>query len=181
MIELNTIWNIYIEGIDAIRRDSEGRKIVEKSSKRTFNLLWYFLPLLTIVFVFYKQIQISYLQNFVGSSIALFTGLFFSLLLRIGDKIRSEKNNQDRDLENFLRFKESLRQISKISQLIILIGITVFILLVLNGILRSDSCPIIELIISSISLAFLVWYLLALLTLIQRFTYTMRDEIENIL
>lgn len=181
MIEIKTIQNIFTEGIDAIKTDSDGQKINLKFSKIVFFVLWNILPFGVIYIVFSKDIKISFFQNFVGSSVALFTGLFFSLLLRIGDKIRAEKNNENKDNQNFIRFKESLQQISKISQLIILLGIIIFVMLVLNGLLKSDSYPIIELSITSISLALLVWYLMALLSLIQRFTFTMRDEIENIL
>lgn len=181
MIEIKTIKDIFTEGIDAIKTDSDGKKINLKFSKIVFFVLWYILPFGVIYIVFFKNIKISFFQNFVGSSVALFTGLFFSLLLRIGDKIRAEKNNENKDNQNFIRFKESLQQISKISQLIILLGIIIFVMLVLNGLLKSDSYPIIELSITSISLALLVWYLIALLSLIQRFTFTMRDEIENIL
>lgn len=181
MIDLKTIYNIYKDGVYAIKTDSSGHRISSNLSLWTFRFLWFVLPLIIIATVFCREIKISFLQNFIGSSIALFTGLFFSLLLRIGDKIRVEKNNQDRDNDNFQKFKESLFQISKISQLIILIGIKVFILLILNWLVKSDSLPIVELTITSIVFLLLTWYLIALIALIQRFTYTMRDEIDNIL
>ncbi len=181
MIELRTIWKIYIDGVNAIRTDSDGQKIDGRALKIIFYSLWVVLPLIVMLIVICKQIHISELQNFLGSSIALFTGLFFSLLLRIGEKIRTEKANENKDIQNFYRYKESLYQISKISQLIILIGIIVFMLLILNWLLKIDYYPVIELIISSISLGLTVWYLIALFALIQRFTYTMRDEVGNIL
>src|SRR5699024_10997283 len=136
MIEIKTIRNIFTEGVDAIKVDSDGQKIDSKSSKLLFFVLWYLAPLSVILVVFLQNIKISSFQNFVGSSIALFTGLFFSLLLRIGDKIRAEKNNQNKDVQNFQRFKESLKQISKISQLIILLGIIIFVTLILNRLLN---------------------------------------------
>jgi sterol desaturase/sphingolipid hydroxylase (fatty acid hydroxylase superfamily) len=124
---------------------------------------------------------VSKIDNYIGTVISIFTGLFFSLLLSIGDKIRNEKFNPNRDNDNFQKYKENMKQISNIVLYIILFGVEIFILLFLNSILGKYANGYVEIIITLLVSYLLARFVVSLLFVIQRFYYTSRDEINNIL
>lgn len=179
MLDIRVLRKIRNDAIDSIKKDSDGVKVQKLTYKITFYFLWYIAPIASIVISLCKKILLSDLQNYIGTVIALFTGLFFSLLLRLGDKLRAEKANINIDENNYKQFKENLKQISSITQFIILLGIKIFILLVINSLIKSTSYPYIEIIITSLSIFILLRYIITIGFLLQRFHFTLRDELNN--
>jgi hypothetical protein len=74
-----------------------------------------------------------------------------------------------------------MKQISNIVLYIILLGVEVFILLFLNSILGKYANGYVEIIITLLVSYLLARFVVSLLFVIQRFYYTSRDEINNIL
>lgn len=179
MIDLNVIWKIRCEAIDSIRKDSDGDKAEGILKLILFIFYWYFIPLLAVGLVVWKDIKLSALENYIGTSVAIFTGLFFSLLLGLGDKLRTEKANPNIDQRNYDKFKENMKQISRITQFVILTGVIVFVLLLLNSLVRDPELPWIELVFTGVSMYLLVQYLISIYFLLQRFHHTMKDELNN--
>lgn len=179
MLDINTLLKVRSEAIESIKKDSDGEFVQNRYHKFFFYILWYFLPLIAVTTVIYKQIKLSDLQDYIGASIALFTGLFFSLLLSLGDKLRTEKANENIDLSNYNKFKENMKQISRITQFIILKGILIFILLLVNSLYKSKTYTWIESILTSIAIYILIQYTIAIYFLLQRFHHTMKDELNN--
>lgn len=179
MLDIKTFLNIRKEAIDSIKKDSDGERITKKTFKFFFFLIWYLAPIGGIVTVFYRQIKLSDLQEYIAASIALFTGLFFSLLLSLGDKLRTEKANDNIDQANYFRFKENMKQISKITQFIIFEGVLVFILLLINSLVKTADYLWIETGLTSLAVYLLFQYTISIGFLLQRFHHTMKDELNN--
>lgn len=179
MLDLRILKDLHNDAIRSMKKDSNGDKINRKIQKILFFIYWYGLPFTALIIVFVKSLFLTNLQNYIGTIIALFTGLFFSLLLRLGDKLRAEKINENIDINNYYRFKENLKQISSITQYIILLGILIFSLLVLNSIVKSQECLYIEVSLTAIVVFMLIRYIIAIGFLLQRFHFTLRDEINN--
>lgn len=179
MLDIRTLLTIRREALDSISKDSDGEKFPKKSFRIFFFILWYIVPLSGIATVIYKQIKLSDLQDYIAASIALFTGLFFSLLLGLGDKLRTEKANPNIDENNYKQFKENMRQISNITQFIILEGVLVFILLLVNSLAKTTDFLCIEIGITSMAIYLLSQYTISIGFLLQRFHHTMKDELNN--
>jgi hypothetical protein len=179
MLDLKVLWKIREEALDSIKKDSDGERIPKKSFKLFFCVLWYIIPLFGVATVFYRQIKLSDIQDYIGASIALFTGLFFSLLLSLGDKLRTEKANDNIDQSNYLRFKENMQQISKITQFIILNGVFIFVLLLINSLARTSEYEFVEISLTALSVYIISQYTISIGFLLQRFHHTMRDELNN--
>ncbi|NLO70927.1 MAG: hypothetical protein GX102_08350 [Porphyromonadaceae bacterium] len=181
MLDLKTLLRIPREAKISMKKDSEGETIQRKSSKFFFFLLFNILPLIIGAISYCSGVIISEIDSYIGTVISIFTGLFFSLLLSIGDKIRNEKSNIDRDNSNFQKYKENMKQISNIILYIILLGVEIFILLFLNSILGKYMDGYIEIAITLLVSYILARFVISLLFVVQRFYYTSRDEINNIL
>ncbi len=181
MLDLKTLIQIPKEAKKSMKKDSDGETIQRKSSKLFFVLLFNILPLIIGAISYCSGLVISQIDSYIGTVISIFIGLFFSLLLSIGDKIRNEKSNTDRDNLNFQKYKESMKQISNIILYIILLGVEIFILLFLNSIFGNFLNGYIEVGITLLVSYLLTRFVIALLFVIQRFYYTTRDEINNIL
>jgi len=179
MIEFKTFWKIRSEAIQSIRKDSDGDIITGLKTNLSFYFFWYVIPISGVVIVFYKNLILSELQNYIGTSIAIFTGLFFTLLLGLGDKLRKEKANTNIDNNNYFRFKENMQQISRITQFIILIGVIIFFIILLNSLLKDLLGQFAETVFTSIIVYFLIQYFICIYFLLQRFHYTMKDELNN--
>lgn len=179
MLDIKILWKVREEAIESIKKDSNGEFVQNNWHKAFFYLLWYGLPILAIFTVICKKIKLSDLQDYIGASVALFTGLFFSLLLSLGDKLRTEKANENIDISNYNKFKENMKQISRITQFIILKGILIFILLLINSLYKTETYPCVESIFTSIAVYILIQYTIAIYFLLQRFHHTMKDELNN--
>lgn len=179
MLDVKVLFKIRKEAIESIKKDSDGEPIGKLYNSLFFYFLWYALPILGIAVVVCKQIKLSDLQDYIGASIALFTGLFFSLLLSLGDKLRTEKANVNIDVNNYNKFKENMKQISRITQFIILKGILIFVLLLLNSLLKSTEYLYIETVLTAIAVYILIQYTISICFLLQRFHHTMKDELNN--
>lgn len=179
MLDVKVLWKVRTDAIDSIKKDSDGDKVQKLNFKLFFLFLWYFLPLFAAGFSICMDVKLSDLQNYIGASVALFTGLFFSLLLSLGDKLRIEKANENVDINNFKRFKENMRQISSITQFVILVGVIIFVILLLNSLTISISCIWIESIWTGIAVYFLFQYTILIGFLLQRFHHTLKDELNN--
>ncbi len=181
MLDLDVINKIIQSAKESMKCDCDDEKITSYWKKTVFFIAFYLLPFITVVFSWFRDIKLSSLESYIGTGIAIFTGLFFSLLLSIGDKVRNEKNNPDKDDDNFQRFKTSMKQIANIILYTIVLGVVIFVILLINTILKSDSCIYIEKVLTAISIFFLIRFIVALFFIIQRFYYLVRDEINNIL
>lgn len=181
MLDFQVILEIRKKAINSMQRDSEDQKISTWWKKMIFYSSFYVAPLLVCFIAWCRDIRLTSLENYIGSGIAIFTGLFFSLLLGIGAKIRDEKANPDKEEENFQKFKTSMKQIANITLFVIEIGIVIFVILLLNSILKSDKIEVVETIFTLVALFLLTQFLVSLFFMIQRFYFVVRDEINNIL
>ncbi|MCE3295149.1 MAG: hypothetical protein K0R65_863 [Crocinitomicaceae bacterium] len=179
MLDVKVLLKVRKEAIESIKKDSEGEFIGKWYNRIFFYILWYILPLIGVSVVIYKGIKLTNLENYIGASIALFTGLFFSLLLSLGDKLRTEKANVNVDTNNYNKFKENMRQISRITQFIILKGILIFVLLLINSLVKTSDYLCVENILTAIAIYILIQYTISIGFLLQRFHHTMKDELNN--
>lgn len=181
MLDFNVIREINKKAIESIKSDSDDELIDNKRKKIVFFFTFYIFPIGLVVFSWIKNVKITNLESYISTGIAIFTGLFFSLLLSIGSKVRSEKVNPDRDDNNYQKFKTSMKQIANITLYIIILGIFIFLLLLLNNIIKTDCYPIIEKLFTGFVLFLLSRFITSLFFLVQRLYFLVRDEINNIL
>ena len=161
--------------------DSDGEKLSSFWNKLLFLLGFYLGPLGLVAYAYLGDVRLSDLESYIGASIAIFTGLFFSLILSIGSKVRAEKANPNMDIDNFRKFKENMKQIAEITLYVIVHGVVIFLIMLLNSIFKSDCYPIVEQIFTVFALFLLVRYTFSLFFMLQRFAFVIKDEIENIL
>jgi len=181
MLDLKVICDIRKNAVNSILTDSDDEIIKSVWKKIIYVLTYYILPLGASSIAFWRNITLSSMQSYIGTGIAIFTGLFFSLLLSIGAKVRAEKENVNRDNANFQRYKTSMKQIANIILYIIVLGIIIFLIMILNSILKSANYPCVEKIFTAIALFLLGQFIVSLFFMIQRFYFLVRDEINNIL
>ena len=181
MLDFKVILKIRKSAIESMKKDSDDNDIKSFWKKFVFISTFHFLPFLIILLVWSKNIKLSSIETYVGTGIAIFTGLFFSLLLTIGAKVRSENENPNKDADNFNRFKTNMKQIANIVLYVIVIRIVIFIIMLTNTIFRTDSCAYIEKIFTSMAMFLLVRFFISLFFIIQRFHFLIKDEINNIL
>lgn len=112
------------------------------TNKRFSALLNYIaLPIIMIILAIFQPIRISDVDNYIYTGISIFTGLFFSLLLSVNTKVKEfrDRDNSDKDLAN--SYKDKWRNVSNITQLLILIGVIIVILVLSCYLLPDDlSC-----------------------------------------
>lgn len=181
MLEFKTFHKIAKDAKKSILTNSNGEATYKKSSNFYFFVLFNFLPILVGIISWFTNTLISEIDNYIGTVISIFTGLFFTLLLGISDKITGEKSNPDKDNIQFQKYKENMSQIAKIVLYIILMGIEIFILLLLNSMFGHFFNGYIEIALTMLVSIILVRFIISLLFVAQRFYYTSRDEINNIL
>lgn len=181
MIDIKTFKLISKEARESMKKGSDGETITHWKYRLMFISLFNILPILIAFAAYYNDLMISSIENYIGTVISIFTGLFFSLLLGIGDKVRNEKNNEDKDVRNLYKYRQNMKQISNIILYVILLGLEIFILLLLNSFFGEKLNGCIEVALTVIISYLLTRYVLSLLFVIQRFYYTTRDEIGNIL
>lgn len=181
MIDIEVIREIQTRAISSMQSDCDDEKISSVWKKTVFITVFYLLPLLAVCISWIRDIKLSSLENYIGTGIAIFTGLFFSLLLSIGDKVRNEQNNADKDSDNFQRYKTGMKQIANIILYTIIIGVVIFVILLINIILKIESCIYIEKVLTAFTLFFLVRFIVSLFFIVQRFYFLVRDELNNIL
>ena len=120
------------------------------------------------------------MESFVGTGISIFTGLFFSLLLGIGSKIKTEKENPDIDIENYKQYRNNMKQISNITQFVIVLGIVIMGIVLINYLFKgSNEC--IQKSLTALVLYLLIKFVMSLFFMLQRFYFVLRDELGNIL
>ena len=180
MLQFKTILNIHKKAIKSIRLDSDNEKIDSFGAKLGYVLAFVALPLIIGGLSFCHRIMLTNIQTFIATSIAIFTGLSFTLLLNIGSKIRSEYNNENKD-DSFIRYKNNMEQIAHITFYVIMHGIIILILILVNVLAKMDCIPLIELSLTSLTLILLTRFFVSLFFLLQRFYHAITDEIENIL
>lgn len=181
MLDFKVIIEIRKSAIKSMKCDSDDEMITSLWKKVVFIITFYLLPILTPLIAWCRNVKLTSFEGYIGTGIAIFTGLFFSLLLSIGAKIRAEKENPNKDVNNFQQFKTSMKQIANITLYVIVLGILIFLVLLLNSIFKTDSCVYIEKIFTVFALFLLVRFIASLFFMIQRFHYIVRDEINNIL
>ena len=136
MLDFQVILKIRKNALDSMKRDSDGELISSSWKKAVFIVSFHITPIAVCTVAWFRDIKLTNLENYIGSGIAIFTGLFFSLLLGIGAKIRDEKSNPDKEEENFQKFKTSMKQIANITLYVIEIGIFIFLILLLNSLFK---------------------------------------------
>lgn len=180
MLDIKVLIQIKKDAKKSIKTNSDKKPIQGRWNGIVFVLLFYVLPLLTAAVPWFIEVKLSTLEGYIGTGIAIFTGLFFSLLLNISSKIRIEKENPNIDSSNFQAFKENMKQISHITQYVIILGIEVMILLLANNLLNVETIYI-EQVLTSMALYLLTKYFVNLFFMLQRFHFVLRDEISNIM
>ncbi len=179
MIDFCTFREIRDNAIKSIKSDSDGEQITRRKSKVLFVLYFYALPLFAFILSLFLNVQISDFGSYLTVGISIFTGLFFSLLLNISSKVRIEKENKNKDISNFQKYKENMRQISNITQFVICLGISIMLMIILFFFVpKQYEC--IRGVVTAISLYLLINYFVCLFFILQRFHYVLRDEIDNI-
>ena len=181
MIDFEVIREIRARAISSMQCDCDDEKISSRRKRAVFITVFYLLPLIAVAISWVKDIKLSSLENYIGTGIAIFTGLFFSLLLSIGDKVRNEKNNPDKDSANFQRYKTGMKQIANIILYTIITGVVIFVILLINTILKTDACTYVEKVFTAVAMFLLVRFIVSLFFIVQRFYFLVRDEINNIL
>lgn len=181
MIDIGTFKTIAIQAKKDMKLGSDGAT-TKKTLNIAFIFLFYILPFLSsLSIILLPCLKLSGFDGIIGTVISIFTGLFFSLLLSVSDKIRNEKKNENKDNSSFLKYKESMRQISNLILYVIVVGIEIFSFLILN-LLFQQYLPIhIKNLFIGVIIFLLVRYVILLLSIIQRFYYTTKDEINGIL
>jgi len=168
------------EAIKSIKSDSDNSQIVKFMPNFIYYFVFWTFPIIIAVLPFFTNIRLSELTSYIGTGISIFTGLFFSLLLNISAKIRIEKENKNIDISNFQQFKNNMRQISNITQYLIILGISIMLIVLLNFLLNFEN-ELIKKLFTTIVLFLLIRYFACLFFMLQRFYYVLRDEINNIL
>lgn len=181
MLDFNVIWDIRKKAISSIKSDSDGNIIDARMSKGLYFLLYWLLPCGLLLYGLIGPSKLSSFATFIGTGIAIYTGLFFSLLLNIGTKVRAESNNPNKENKNFQRYKTGMKQIAHIALYVILLGVTVFVLVLLNALTLQFNIPYSENVLTGIALFFLTRFFASLFFMIQRFYFLVQDEISNIL
>lgn len=181
MLDFFVFKRIIVDGYDCIRKDSDNERIVDTKQKLLFFVLTYLISIIAMILPWVLKVRLSDMENFISSGTAIFTGLFFSLLLSVGDKIRIERDSNNRDNDNYKKFKNNMKQISSITLLSIFIGIILFMLMLVNRVLvLIGDYPYIEIILTSITLLLLWQFTVTLLYMTQRFYFTLKDELNNL-
>lgn len=181
MFDFDVLKKIRIDANDSIRNDSDGESITGFSHFLSFHFWRWLVPVVLASVPWISDFSIQPIEAYVGTCIAVFTALFFSLLLIAGDKIRVEKDNKDKDFDNFKKYKENMKQIVRITLHIISLGIIIFILTLFHIVFASNYYVFIDNVFASIIIFLLCRFMFALVCLLQRFYYTINDEINNIL
>jgi len=180
MLDFKILNRIKNEAKTSIKSDSDDNLIEKFQQKVIYYFVFFAFPTILALLPFFTDINLSELQSYIGTGISIFTGLFFSLLLNISAKIRIEKENKNIDHYNFQQFKNNLRQISNITQYLIILGVLIMFVVLLNLILNfNNEC--VKKIFTSAVLFLLIRYFACLFFMLQRFYYVLRDEIGNIL
>ncbi len=181
MLDFNVVKNIRNEALDSIKKDSDDERIVGWWKKTIFYVMFYGVPIVLGVVSLIKKIAISDLESYITTGIAIFTGLFFSLLLSIGSKVKAEKVNPNKDEANFKSFKIGMTQIAKITMYNIILGILIFLLILLNHILKTDCYEYIEMGFTFVVMYLLGQFIITLFFMLQRLYFLINDELNNIL
>lgn len=181
MLDFNVVKSIRNDAINSIKKDSDDEPIVGWWRKTVFYLMFYCAPLTLGIISIIKKIDVSDLEAYITTGIAIFTGLFFSLLLSIGSKVKAEKANRDKDEANFRSFKIGMTQIAKITMYNIILGILIFFLILLNHLLKSDCYEYVEQVFTFVVLYLLGQFIVTLFFILQRLYFLVNDELNNIL
>ncbi|WP_299123343.1 hypothetical protein [uncultured Tenacibaculum sp.] len=181
MLDFKSYQEINSKAIKSIKTDSDGDTISDCFNTLVFYFLFYALPLLFSILIFVYDVKISSFDKVTATGVAIFTGLFFSLLLNISSRIRIEKDNPNIDNKAFERYKNNMKQIANITLYIISLGIYILSLLLINHILKDALSKYVEISLTAIIFFMIIRYLISILFMIQRFRFIIRDEIENIL
>lgn len=180
MIDIEAIKEINREAKKSIRKDSDGEIMNKPRALFIYVFLMYLLPFSLAYLVIYFDISLKDNRSFIFNGIAIFVGLFFSLLLSIGSKLRTERNESNMDENHFERYKNNITQIAYIIIYTIKIGIYIFLFIFLDSIFSSFKPDLISIYSMAIVAFLLVRFIASIFFMLQRFFYTSRDEIRNI-
>lgn len=180
MLDLGVLLKIRTEAIKSIKSDSDNEQISKRGAHFTYYLTFYTIPFICSSLPFFIELKLSDMESFIGTGISIFTGLFFTLLLEIGSKIKTEKKNPDIDLENYKQYRNSMKQISNITQFVIILGIVIMSIVLINYLFKGSNIYF-QKSLTAIVLYLLVKFVVSLFFMLQRFYYVLRDELGNIL
>lgn len=180
MLDFKILITIKNEAKKSIKSDSDDIIIEKLQQKVIYYFIFYAFPILIGLLPLFIDVKLSDLETYIGTGISIFTGLFFSLLLNISSKIRIEMENKNIDHSNFQQFKNNMRQISNITQYLIILGVLIMFIVLLNLVLNINIVCV-KTVFASIVLFLLIRYFACLFFMLQRFYYVLRDEIGNIL
>jgi hypothetical protein len=181
VIDFQILKRITQDTFQSINRDSDGEHIKSKLSRFSLWLFFIIIPLGLSTTAYVFKVDLRDIESVTGTIIAIFTGLFFSLLLSIGTKIREERGSTDLEINQFHRFKNNLKQISHITLFTIICGTLILGLMLLNSMVMGICINEFNRILTFITVYFISIFLIMLLLLVQRFHHVLKDEIDNIL
>lgn len=183
MFDFSTIRRIKRQAIDSLKMDSDGELyyVSNFSRKLLFYVVLDFFSYIIFFLSVWLRLTLENMSSIILTSLSIFIGLFFSLLINIGQKVKKERDNKDRDHENFDRFKNNSLQISRIIQYQVLIAIQIILLFILIAYLPQDSIFCIYYVVSGFINLLIYRFLILLIAILQRFSFLADDEIENIL
>jgi hypothetical protein len=180
MLDIGVFIKIISEAIKSIKSDSDDEPITKCCGYFIYYLTFYTIPFACALLPFFIELKLSDMESFIGTGISIFTGLFFSLLLGIGSKIKTEKENPNIDLNNYKQYRNNMRQISNITQYVIILGVVIMAVVLANYILKGSNIYI-EKSMTAIVMYLLVKFVVCLFFMLQRFYYVLRDELGNIM
>lgn len=179
MIDLSVIGQISKKAKKSIGSGADNNQISNKLYKTFYYVLFYLIPLLSAFFCIYLEISLYSNNTYIFTGIAIFIGLFFSLLLSIGGKIKSVSDSKKLSKAHFDKFKNSMSQIADIILYIILLGVTIFLLIFIDSLVYHWK-EVSSIYLMAFTAFLLMRFIVSIFFLMQRFYFTSRDEIKNI-
>jgi hypothetical protein len=181
MFDFSVLGEISKNAIQSIKKDKDGDPIQGWGIGIVFFILYYFIPILLSIICFFSNVFLSDMQGFLITGISIFTGLFFSLLLTIGSKVKSQKENENCDNISFKRYRENMKQITDIVLFVILLGVYIFIIILLNALLKNFYPFQIEMILTIVSIYLTAKFIILIFFMVQRFYHVSKEELNSII
>lgn len=178
MIDRITLKKLQENALKSLFSGSNGDLFV-KNVKLTKVVLFYLIPLLITTIAIFKCTLLSAFANYIGVTISIFTSLFFSLIIILGDKLKKESSNSSISQKQFDYIKNNITQISQMTLYVIYLGILLVITLFLNILFKSKLYVYPEIFFTAIAFFIFVRYVIFLFGILQRLFYVNRDELEN--
>lgn len=163
---------------------SEPNNSVNKKRQFLSSLLIYILPAFVFAIIIILNANISTFTEYSLILVSIFTGLLFSFLLSVGEKVKMQKDNPNRDNDQFQNYKRLINQLSKIAQFEIILGIKYIAIVIITSLtiklLPSDPYYV-NTILGGVSVFLLTQFIAILYYVWFKLYYVLEDDINNTL